>query len=71
MPIDKSDFMPIGDMRTEAEIVAERIEKDLVAQGGFSASDIISHSIFQDEFTHLEPGLFEEQTKKAKFSNLK
>ena len=71
VPLDKSDFMPIGDMRTESEIVAERLEKDLVAQGSFSASDIISHSVFSDEFTHLEPGLFEEQSKKAKFTNLK
>ena len=71
MPLDKSNFIPIGDMRSEAEIIAERIDKDLIAQGSFSASDIISHSVFQDEFTHLEPGLFEEQSKKAKFTNLK
>jgi len=52
------------DMKTENEIFQERIDKDLMAIGHFSASDIIQHSVFQDEFTQLEPGLFEYQSKK-------
>jgi hypothetical protein len=39
------------DMRSESEIFQERVEKDLVAFGNFSASDIISHSVFSEEFT--------------------
>jgi hypothetical protein len=41
----------MGDMRSEAEIFQERIEKDLVAFGNFSANDIISHSVYSEEFT--------------------
>ncbi len=59
------------DMKTENEIFQERIDKDLVAIGHFSASDIIENSVFQEEFTQLEPGLFEPQAKKSQFSNLK
>ena len=52
-------FQPMGDMRSDADIFQERIERDLVAFGNFSATDIINHSTHQDEFTHLEPGLFD------------
>ena len=37
---------PMGDMRTEQDIFRERVEKDLVALGSFSASDIINHSVY-------------------------
>jgi hypothetical protein len=47
------------DVRSEYEIFQERIEKDLVAFGNFSANDIINNSVYQEEFTNLEPGLFE------------
>lgn len=52
-------FQPMGDMRSDADIFQERIERDLVAFGNFSATDIINHSTHQEEFTHLEPGLFD------------
>jgi hypothetical protein len=64
-------FQPMGDMRTEQEIFLERIERDLVAYGNFSAQDIIDHSVYQEEFTHLEPGLFDQKKKASQFSNLK
>ena len=62
---------PMADTRSEQDIFRERIEKDLVALGSFSASDIINHSVYQDEFTHLEPGLFDQQRKQSQFANLK
>ena len=34
----------MGDMRSDADIFQERIERDLVAFGNFSATDIINHS---------------------------
>ena len=53
-------LMSSMDCRSEYDILQERIEKDLVAFGNFSASDIINHSVYQEEFTHLEPGLFDQ-----------
>lgn len=44
---------------SESEIFRKRIENDLVAVGNFSANDLINNSVDQDEFTNLEPGLFE------------
>ena len=61
----------LGDMRTEADILKERIEKDLVAFGHFSASDLFENCLFQEEFTNLEPGLFEGKNKKKNPQNLK
>lgn len=61
----------MGDMRSDADIFQERIERDIVAFGNFSATDMINHSTHQDEFTHLEPGLFDQQKKKIKHSTLK
>lgn len=52
--------MTAMDCRSEYDILQDRIEKDLVAVGNFSASDMINHSVFQEEFTHLEPGLFDQ-----------
>ena len=53
------DSYPMGDMRAESEIFQERVERDLVAFGNFSANDIISHSVYSEEFTQIEPGLFD------------
>ena len=36
----------LGDMRKEADVLKERIEKDLVAFGHFSASDLFEYSLF-------------------------
>ena len=61
----------MGDTRTESDIFRDRVERDLIAIGNFSANDIINHSVSQEEFTHLEPGLFDQQKKQSQFSNLK
>lgn len=65
-------FQVMNDMRSEAEIFQERIEHDLVAFGNFNANDIINHSMYQEEFNCLEPGLFEQQqSNKSNPKNLK
>jgi len=64
-------FQVLNDMRSEAEIFQERVEHDLVAFGNFTANDIINHSMYQEEFTCLEPGLFEHQNRKKQPKNLK
>ena len=56
-----SGMTMVHETRTEAEVFRDRIDQDLVAFGNFSAHDIITHSVYQDEFTHLEPGLFEQK----------
>ena len=61
----------MNDMRSERDIFLDRVEKDLVAIGNFSASDIVAHSVYQNEFVHIEPGLFEQTQQQSKFSNLK
>ena len=62
----------MNDMRSEAEIFQERLEHDLVAFGNFTATDIINHSIYQEEFDSLEPGLDEQQkSNKSNPKNLK
>ena len=48
----------------------ERIDRDMVAVGNFSAEDIINHSVHPDEFSNLDPGLYDQQKKKG-FTNLK
>jgi hypothetical protein len=58
-------FQLVNDMRSEAEIFQERLEHDLVAFGNFNANDIINHSMYQEEFNCLEPGLFEQQQTNA------
>lgn len=50
--------------RSEADIFKERLDKDLVAFGNFSAEDLIKHSLHQDEFSHISVG-FEETEKKT------
>lgn len=57
--------------RTEADILKERIDTDLVAQGTFTAEDMINHSAFDEEFSLLEPGLFEKKAKSGAPRNLK
>ena len=61
----------LGSTRSEADILRERLNTDLVAQGNFTAEDIISHSVFEEEFAMLEPGLFEKKTKSGAPRNLK
>ena len=48
-------------MRTESDIFLERIDRDLVAFGNFSAQDIKECSVNQDEFDSIEPGLFDQK----------
>jgi hypothetical protein len=45
---------PISDMRSEQDILRERIEKDLVAFGDFSSDDLMSNSINPDDFMLLD-----------------
>ena len=64
-------MMMLGEARSEADILRERINTDLVAYGSFTADDIINHSAFEEEFSALEPGLFEKKTKSGAPRNLK
>lgn len=41
-------------MRSESDILAERIENDLVAFGSFTAEDLMTHSVSPDDFINLE-----------------
>jgi UV DNA damage repair endonuclease len=43
-------------MRSEKDVLQERIEKDLVAIGEFTSKDLMSHSVNPDDFTLLEGG---------------
>lgn len=63
--------MMMNDMRSEQDILRERIQSDLVAFGSFNSSDLQQYCINPDEFENIEPGLFEAQAQKSKFSNLK
>ena len=45
---------PISDMRSEQDILRERIEKDLIAFGDFSSDDLMSNSINPDDFMLLD-----------------
>ena len=58
-------------MLSEQDIFKQRINNDLVAYGNFSATDLISQSVNQEEFENIEPGLFENDIKKSKYSNLR
>jgi hypothetical protein len=44
----------MSDMRSEDDILHERLENDLVAFGEFSAVDLMDHSIQPDDFTSLD-----------------
>jgi len=46
--------MPVSDMRSESDILQERIEKDLLAFGEFSAQNLMEHSVNPDDFTNLD-----------------
>lgn len=46
-------FEPINEIAHDMDI-GERIEKDLVAFGEFSSSDLIYHSVNKDDFTNIE-----------------
>ena len=41
-------------MRSEQDILRERIEKDLVAFGEFTAIDLMDNSVNPDDFTTLD-----------------
>ena len=47
-------FEPLSEIRTDLDILAERLDNDLVAFGQFSAHDLIDHSVNHDDFTKLE-----------------
>ena len=46
--------MPQSDMRSDQDIMRERIERDLVAFGEFTAKDLMEHSVNPDDFTSLD-----------------
>lgn len=56
--LDKSESLlleaPISDMRSEQDILHERIEKDLVAFGEFSSIELMDNSVNPDDFTALD-----------------
>lgn len=39
-------------IKNESDILFERLEKDLVAVGEFSAQDLIMHSVNEDDFNN-------------------
>jgi hypothetical protein len=41
-------------MRSDQDIMRERIERDLVAFGEFTAKDLMEHSVNPDDFTSLD-----------------
>lgn len=45
---------PVSDMRSEQDILSERIDKDLLAFGEFTSDDLVSHSINPDDFMLLD-----------------
>jgi len=45
---------PVSDMRSEQDILRERIDKDLLAFGEFTSDDLVSHSINPDDFMLLD-----------------
>jgi len=49
------NFEPIHEIKSEMDILSERIEADLIAQGEFTADDLIDHSMRSQDFLSLEP----------------
>lgn len=47
-------IQPISDMRSEQDILQERIEKHLMAFGEFNSDDLMRNSINPDDFLSLE-----------------
>ena len=54
---------PMNDMRSEQDILHDRIDKDLAAFGEFSAIDLIDNSVCPDDFSYLD-GISVETEKK-------
>lgn len=46
----------MSDMRYEKDILAERIEKDMIAFGEFSAIELMENSVNPDDFIRLDNG---------------
>ena len=42
--------MPVSDMRSEDDILQDRLQKDLVAFGEFNADDLVKSSICPEDF---------------------
>ena len=47
-------IQPISDMRSERDIINERIEKDLVAYGEFNSQQLVDRSVNRDDFLSLD-----------------
>lgn len=45
----------MNEIRSEQDILYERINNDLVAFGEFTANDLIENSVFKQDFLVLEP----------------
>ncbi len=41
---------PISDMRSERDILIDRIENNMVAYGEFNSNDLMHHSVNPDDF---------------------
>ena len=44
----------MSDMRSESDILKERLENDMVAQGDFTAIDLMGNSVNPDDFIKLD-----------------
>ena len=42
--------MPMSEIRSESDLLTERIENDLVAVGEFNAGDLIQNSVSKENF---------------------
>lgn len=45
---------PLSDMRSERDIILERIDKDLVAFGEFNSKDLMDKSVNPDDFLSVD-----------------
>ncbi len=55
-------------MRSEIDILNDRIEKDLVAFGEFCSNDLMSHSVNPDDFLLLDDAPAGKDIKKTPLS---
>jgi hypothetical protein len=47
-------IQPVSDMRSERDIMLERIDKDLVAFGEFNSKDLMDKSVNPDDFLSVD-----------------
>ena len=47
-------IQPVSDMRSERDILLERIDKDLVAFGEFNSKDLMEKSVNPDDFLSVD-----------------